>query len=182
MFGYLSVFGDVTYPASRGGAVPARYERRSARWPRVRHVRWRRVRSSPEPGRPLGGRLGGYYSFPLFPNYHLGNEEKKTRRNRRERERREREREEKREKREREERARAKRERKIAKKNSVFSRFSETAKQSRGPPSQGGLGPSGGSVKGSARVFSARVEAVLAWRVPGLFGSFHRSNPKSPIF
>ena len=58
----------------------------------------------------------------------------------------------------------------------------ETTKQSRGPPSQGGLGPSGGSVKGSARVFSARVEAVLASRVPGLFGSFHRSNPKSPIF
>ena len=102
MFGYLSVFGDVTYPASRGGAVPARYERRSARWPRVRHFRWRRVRSSPEPGRPLGGRLGGYYSFPLFPNYHLGNEEKKTRRNRRERERREREkRRERREERER---------------------------------------------------------------------------------
>ena len=107
MFEYLSVFGDVTYPASRGGAVPARYERRSARWPRVRHFRWRRVRSSPEPGRPLGGRLGGYYSFPLFPNYHLGNEEKKTRRNRREREEREREKREKRREREKSERERS---------------------------------------------------------------------------
>ena len=55
----------------------------------------------------------------------------------------------------------------------------ETTKQSRDPPSQDRLDPSGKNASAALHASAARAEAALAWRAPGLFGSFHRSNPKS---
>ena len=51
----------------------------------------------------------------------------------------------------------------------------ETTKQSRDPPSQDRLDPSGKNASAALHASAARAEAALAWRAPGLFGSFHRS-------